>query len=44
MLPKLNADQAQRYQKAYDDLAQGIRSGSNQLIMTGINETDAVQH
>ncbi len=42
--PRLNADQAQRYSQAYTDLAEGIRTGNNQLIMAGISETDALQH
>lgn len=41
--PKLNADQSARYSKAFTDLADGIRTGNNQVILAGITETAALQ-
>lgn len=41
--PRLDADQAERYSKAFADLAEGVRSGDNQRIMLGISETAALQ-
>ncbi|HPF69027.1 MAG TPA: cytochrome c biogenesis protein CcsA [Candidatus Krumholzibacteria bacterium] len=42
--PRLDADQAERYSKAFADLAEGVRTGNNQVMMQGITETDALQH
>ncbi len=42
--PRLDSAQASQYQAAYDDLMQGLRTGNNNLIMQGINETNVMQH
>ncbi len=42
-LPRLNHDQAQRYNTAYDDLVGGLRTGNHALILQGLRETGAIQ-
>ena len=44
IIPKLNSQQANQYQTAYNDMIDGLHSGNNAQIMQGIRETDVMQH